>query len=109
MKEILLYPNQIIALNDPSLYSKDALRSYFEISKKGPLPACLVLHASNGIPYFKGENSKTIEYNKKFAEFLGKHPKAEYFLLDGNHKTTAATLTHKQIPAILIEKKRRFR
>lgn len=102
MKQLTLLPNQIIALNDSHLYSQDVLKKYFEISKTSQLPSCPVIHKSKGIPYSNKLEARN--YNQKFKQFLESHPKAEYFLLDGNHKTTAATLNHKKIPVILIEK-----
>jgi hypothetical protein len=40
---------------------------------------------------------------KKFDEFEKNHPKVKYFALDGNHRTTAASLTKSKIPAMLFE------
>lgn len=106
MKKLNLSPNQIIALNDSQLYSQTALKKYFNIFKKSKkLPFCPVIHKSKGIPYFKGKNKKSLEYNNQLKKFIKKHPKAKYFLLDGNHKTTAATLLNKKILAISLENK----
>lgn len=39
----------------------------------------------------------------KFMEFEKEHPKVNFFALDGNHRTTAASLTKSKIPAMLFE------
>jgi hypothetical protein len=67
------------------------------------LPPCPVIHKSLGIPYIDGSDLKSAQYNKLLRTFLEKNPRAEYFLIDGSHKTTAATLSHKLIPAVVIE------
>lgn len=106
MKQIKLSPNQIIALNDSHIYSQEALKKYFEMFKANskPVAFCPVIKKTLGIPFSKGKDLKSKEYNKKFEAFINKHPHAEYFLLDGNHKTTASALMHQKINAILIEK-----
>ena len=44
---------------------------------------------------------KTIQ--KKFFDFEKSHPEVTYFALDGNHRTTAASLTRSTIPVMLFE------
>ncbi len=107
MKHKLLRPNQIITLRDYPLYNPHILRIYFRVFSKNQgkiLPPCPVIHKSSGIPFVKGRNG----YNALLATFLDKHPDAEYFLLDGSHKTTAATLSRKLIPVVIIEKDEDF-
>ncbi len=40
---------------------------------------------------------------EKFVYFEKNHPEVKYFALDGNHRTTAASLTKSKIPAMLFE------
>lgn len=106
MKYKLLRPDQIITLRDYPLYSDHILRIYYRIFSKNQgkiLPPCPVIHKSTGIPIVHGKDEKSKKYNTLLRNFLEKHPKAEYFLLDGSHKTTAATLSHKLIPVVIIE------
>lgn len=106
MKKKLLRPNQIITLRDYPVYNKDVLKIYFRIFQKGHgriLPPCPVIHKSIGIPYVKNNNAKSRKYHRLLEGYLEKNPKAEYFLMDGGHKTAAATLAHKKIHAFIVE------
>ena len=106
MKYKLLHPNQIITLKDYPLYNQHILRIYFRIFSKGQgkiLPPCPVIHKSTGIPFASGKDAKSKKYNALLNDFLKKNPEAEYFLLDGSHKTTAATLSKKMVPVVIIE------
>jgi len=47
-------------------------------------------------------------FAKELSKYLKENPHAEYFLLDGGHKTTAATLSHSLIPVWVIEKDQDF-
>ncbi|MBI2437001.1 MAG: hypothetical protein HYV41_04645 [Candidatus Magasanikbacteria bacterium] len=40
---------------------------------------------------------------EKFVEFEKNHLQVKYFALDGNHRSTAASLTKSKIPAMLFE------
>ena len=99
MKIIELNPNQIITLNDYPVYSDYDLKKYFEICQlKGKLPY---------IPVIKKRIVKKHLDNKllkKFQEFEQENPKAEYFMLDGTHRTTALTLSGCKITTIVYEK-----
>lgn len=112
MKHKLLRPNQIITLRDYPLYNEHILKIYFRIFVKNQgkiLPPCPVIHKSLGTPFVKNKNARSKTYNTLLRKFLETHPRAEYFLLDGSHKTTAATLSHKLIPALIIEQNRDFK
>lgn len=107
MKNTLLNPKQIITLRDYPVYNEQILKIYFRIFQKGQgkiLPACPVIHKSTAIPFVNGKDFKSKRYNTLLEKYLKKNPKTEYFLLDGSHKTTAATLARKKIPVLLIEK-----
>lgn len=106
MKNKLLHPDQIITLRDYPLYNPHILRIYFRIFSKNQgkiLPPCPVVHKSLGIPLANGKDNKSRKYNALLNDFIGKNPTAEYFLLDGSHKTTAATLSKQMIPVVIIE------
>ncbi len=106
MKYKLLLPNQIITLRDYPLYNQHILRIYFRIFSKNQgkiLPPCPVIYKSSGVPFANGKDTKSKKYNSLLNDFLKKNPDAEYFLLDGSHKTTAATLSNKMIPVVIIE------
>jgi len=106
MKYKLLRPNQIITLKDYPVFNEHILVIYYRIFVKNQgkiLPPCPVIHKSLGIPFVNGKDIKSKKYNMLLKNFLKKHPQAEYFLIDGSHKTTAATLSHKLIPTVAIE------
>jgi len=112
MKHKLLRPDQIITLRDYPLFNEHILRIYFRIFAKNQgkiLPPCPVIHKSFGAPFINKKNIKSKKYNTLLKKFLDNCPHAEYFLLDGSHKTTAATLSHKLIPVVVIEQDKDFK
>jgi len=112
MRYKLLRPNQIITLRDYPLYNQHILRIYFRIFSKNQgkiLPPCPVIHKSLGTPLVSGRDAKSKKHNALLNGFLDKNPDAEYFLLDGSHKTTAATLSKKMIPVVIIEQDKDFK
>lgn len=107
MKKKLLSPDQIITLRDYPVHNAHILVIFFRIFSKGQgkiLPPCPVIDKSSGIPYVRGKDAKSKKYNTMLEKFLADNPRAEYFLLDGSHKTSAAALARKKIPVIVIEK-----
>lgn len=101
-----LQPNQIIALFDDPIRYELILKIYFKIFQKGAnkiISPCPVIHKSTGIPFIDGNQKEAKRYNDLLIKFLKTHPEAEYFLLDGTHKTTAATLAHELIPVIIFK------
>jgi hypothetical protein len=111
MKKKLLKSEQIITLRDYPVYNEQILKIYFRVFQKGYgriLPPCPVIHKFVGIPYIKGSDMKSKQYNLRLKKYLKENPKAQYFLLDGGHKTAAATLAHKIIPVLVIEKDEDF-
>ena len=101
-----LSPEQIITLNDYPVHNEQVLKIYFHIFKRAPSIICSVpvIHKSSGLPFLKGKTRRATKYNKKLLAFLRTHPSAEYFLLDGTHRTTAAALTHHKIPVMIFQK-----
>lgn len=106
MKIKYLKPNQIITLNDFPVHNEQCLKIYFRIFQRGYsriVPPCPVIHKSIGAPFIEGSGRKIELYNQTLTHFLEQNPQAEYFLLDGSHRTTAATLCHKKIPVLVFE------
>ena len=103
MKIKILNPNQIITLNDSPIRNEQILKLYFRMFHKGKrsiVPPCPVIHKDLLVNNF---NNKL---KNLFRIFEIKNPKAQYFLLDGSHKTTAATLSHKRIPVMIFKSDR---
>src|SRR3989344_4491320 len=95
-----LSPYQIITLNDYPIRHEQILKIYFRMFQKGGnkivLP-CPVVHKNLVINNFEDKLKNT------FNKFEVINPKAKYFLLDGSHKTTAATLSNKKIPIMIFQ------
>ncbi|MBI4896723.1 MAG: hypothetical protein HY832_04215 [Candidatus Aenigmarchaeota archaeon] len=112
MQKKMLDPNQIVALKDYPLRSEQILKIYFRVFQKKQgniLPRCPVIHISSGIPYMHGNDKKSQLYNQALDEFFGDHPNAEYFLVDGNHKSVAAALSYQRLPVIVLREKEDFK
>lgn len=112
MKKKVLRSEQIITLNDYPVRNMQILKIYFRIFQKGQgkiVPPCPVIHKSIGIPLIKGEGIKIKKYNALLMRFLEQNPQAEYFLLDGTHKTTAATLSRNKIPVMVFRRDKDIR
>jgi len=98
MKLKKLSPNQIITLNDYPIYDKDILNKYINQCKlKEKIPYVPVIEKDRVKKYLNDE--LLVEFKK----FESKNPKAEYFMLDGSHRTTALALTKCKIPSIVYE------
>lgn len=96
MQTKLLGPHQIITFNDYPIYNEQILKIYFKIFQEGVgriIPPVPVISLNLVQPHMK---------NPRLAEFLSNHPEAEYFLLDGSHKTTAAALAGQPILAMVF-------
>ncbi|MBU0458707.1 hypothetical protein KJ652_02160 [Patescibacteria group bacterium] len=95
-----LSPNQIITLHDFPLHSEQVLKLYFRIYQKGSgkiIPPCPVLNRKLVEVSFSGKTKDA------YDEFMSNNPQAEYFLLDGSHKTTAAALTGMPVSVMVYQ------
>ncbi|MFH1286847.1 MAG: hypothetical protein ABII02_03810 [Candidatus Magasanikbacteria bacterium] len=96
-----LDPSQVITLNDYPVNSDDMLIKYFRMCELGEKLAFVPLIKKNAVKPYLSDNLRKI-----FEVFEKKHGKAEYFMLDGSHRTTALSLRGSKIPAIVYEKDR---
>src|SRR3989344_3809612 len=98
MKTIELAPNQIITLNDYPVHSDSVLTEYFAKCKLGEeVPFVPVIRKNIVRKYF---DDKLLE---EFDKFERQNHAAEYFMLDGSHRTTALTLAGRKITAIIYQ------
>ncbi|MBU0459764.1 MAG: hypothetical protein KJ771_03065 [Nanoarchaeota archaeon] len=98
MKTLELNPNQIITLNDYPVHSDSVLSEYYKKCKLGEdVPFVPVIRKDVVRKYL---DSNLLE---EFKRFEHKNPVAEYFMLDGSHRTTALTLAGCKISAIVYE------
>jgi len=98
MKTLELNPNQIITLNDYPVHSDSILNEYYKKCKLGEdVPFVPVIR--------KDVVRKYLDANllEEFERFEHQNPVAEYFMLDGSHRTTALTLAGCKITAIIYE------
>ncbi|MBU1167524.1 hypothetical protein KKC60_03920 [Patescibacteria group bacterium] len=106
MKLITLHPSQIMTTNDFPVHNEQILKIYFKICQKKHidiLPPLPVYHKSLGLPLLGGSGKDIKKHNIAIKSFFEENPGVEYILMDGSHKTTALTLTHNLIPAIVIK------
>jgi len=97
MKTIELNPDRIITLNDFPVHNAKVLTDYFRRFKQGEKPALVpVIMKEHVKKYFEPD------LLKKFRIFERKY-RAEFFMLDGSHRTTALTLAGLKIQAIIYE------
>lgn len=98
MKTIELTSSQIITLNDYPVHSDSVLSEYFTKCKLGEkVPFVPVIRKDIVRKYF---DDKLL---KEFERFERQNQVAEYFMLDGSHRTTALTLAGCKIKAIIYE------
>ncbi|MBT7902657.1 hypothetical protein HN587_02265 [Candidatus Woesearchaeota archaeon] len=105
MKLITLSAEQIMTTNDFPVHNEHILKIYFKIAKTNPelLPPTPVIPISLGLPLLSEDNEFAINHNVSLKKFFKDNPKVKYIMCDGSHKTTALTLTHNLINAMLIE------
>lgn len=107
MKLLEITDNEIITMDDYPIHDLQTgvsdgviLKLYFRIFQEhcaNIVARTIVLPKKFVAPVF----DKKIK--KKFDEFENNHPHVKYFALDGNHRTTAASLAKSKIPAMLFE------
>ena len=101
-----LKPCEIITTRDFPVHNPHILKIYFKICKHGNieiLPPTPVIPLSVGLPLLSGKTKREKEYNKKVKEYVKKNKKIKYLMCDGSHKTTALTLTHNKIHAVILK------
>jgi|ETNmetMinimDraft_2_1059921.scaffolds.fasta_scaffold19299_3 hypothetical protein len=67
------------------------------------IPMIPVIHKDIVILYFNDD------LREKFEKFINLNPKSDYIMLDGNHRTTALTLSQNLLGAIVLENDEDFR
>jgi hypothetical protein len=106
MKIKNLKPSEIITTKDFPVHNTHILKIYFKICKTGSweiLPPTPVIPLSVGLPLLAGKSKKEKEYNVRMKDWLGLNKKIKYIMCDGSHKTTALTLTHHLIHAVILK------
>jgi hypothetical protein len=106
MKIKSIKPNEILTTKDFPVHNPHILKIYFRVCERGHeqiLPPTPIIPLSVGLPLLAGKSKKAQDYNKRIKEFLRKNKKIKYLMIDGNHKTTALTLTHKPIHAMILK------
>jgi hypothetical protein len=98
VKTIDLAPEQIITLNDYPIHSYRVLSGYYSRCRSGEeLPLVPVIRRDVVRKHLDDE------LLDEFERFERENPVAEYFMVDGSHRTTALDLAGCSIPAIIYE------
>ena len=103
MEKRILQPEQIIVIGDGLIGSKHILEIYFRIFDRGNcncLPPTIVVHKTTRVPLLREDHDG---YNDGLKSYLKRHKNAEYFLLDGHHRSIAATLCHRPTSALELK------
>ncbi len=98
MEFIELNTLQAITTRDFPVYSAEVLDWYFEIYQSGngdDLPPVPLMHTELVLPHLQGTTGTILQ------KYIRQNPQAEYFLLNGSHRTTAANLTGHIIKGML--------
>ncbi len=106
MKELTLPSDQIIIPDSGDIIrNDDILRVYFRVFNQGQgnvLPPCIVTHKDKIDPtYLARKFNDTVGATQFYRKLMNAKP--EYLLLDGTHKTLAATLTYSPISVLELE------
>ncbi|MBN2096726.1 hypothetical protein JW752_05040 [Candidatus Peregrinibacteria bacterium] len=94
-----LTPAQVITTRDFPVHSAEVLQRYFEIYRRGEndgLPPVPLMHKDLVVPHFDETTGDL------FQEYIRQNPQAEYFLLNGSHRTTSANLTRNMIKGMFL-------
>lgn len=102
MEKKILQPGQIIVPGEYELGEEQILKIYFGVFNRRCgeiMPPAIVAHHSKGdrLKYYGASSNEAVirNYKEKLERLISQG--AEYFLLDGNHRTVAAALTHNPI------------
>ena len=101
----MLHPDQLVALKDYPIRHTKILRIYYQVFSEGKGKAvspCPVIPKPQGVLYLRSKDKRFKPYNAELEKFMKSHPKARYFLLDGNHRSIAAALAHRSMPALIL-------
>ena len=102
MQYIAVKSEEIIAMADyPPLHSPGSLKEYYWKFKAGlavePVPLIPVEIAIACFEKLKSGHLRTLR------QFLQHHRTAHYFMLGGKHRSAAAVLAGKEIPALVVQ------
>lgn len=106
MKIKNLKPSEILTNRDFPVHNTHILKIYFKICINGHkeiLPPTPVVPLSVGLPLLKTKTKKAKEYNARIKKYVKENKNVKYFMCDGSHKTTALTLTHNKIHAVILK------
>lgn len=106
MRKTYLDPDQIITLSDFPVHNEHVLKMYYKMCHEGAhklVPPCPVVKREVALQPIPSSSAKARRYNQLLAAFVASHPNAKYVLLDGSHRTTAATLARKKTAVLVFE------
>jgi hypothetical protein len=104
MERKMLQPEQIIISGDYELGNNKILQIYFRIYDRGhreDIPPVIVINKNKIRPSYVREKLQYMIATDLYQKIMSS--KAEYLLLDGNHRSVAATLYHNPIDSLEIQ------
>ncbi len=107
MERKILQPEQIIVPGEYELGNESILKIYFRVFDREhdkDLPPVIVTHKSKINPSYLSDSYSDKQKADEFYQML-MDSEAQYLLLDGNHKSVAATLCHIPIHSLNLERR----
>jgi hypothetical protein len=133
MKNLMLKPEEVLCPGEYDQFTPETVRMYFHMDKKGHAadwPQIIVvksgpqaemvawfetkirefMHEGENRPWEPAQknaaqkNASSNIFRKVYMHFLNAAEKSPYFLIDGNHRTIAATLAHSPIHSLEVER-----
>ena len=101
-----LHTDHILTLSDYPVHNQQVLKLYHRMFWKGHqalVPSLPVVQIDAVCLGVAGNSPKKKHYNEILSKFLSRHPKVKYCLVDGSHKSTAASLCKKNIKALILQ------
>lgn len=99
-KRTELSSTRIITLTDFSVYNVRILEIYYHLFRdrlSSILPSCALIHKDMILPYFSDD------VKSRFESFYQDNPQADYFLLNGSHRSSAQDLNGLDLDVVIFE------
>lgn len=102
---VLVDPDLVIGMNDyPPLHSPEDLKKYYDCFRsKNAVQVIPVIPVNLVLAYFRNDAERFAKYEHKWREFVTAHPQIGYFMVDGKHRASAATLAGEKLPCVIIK------
>jgi hypothetical protein len=105
MQILQIKPDHILTTHDFPVHNEHILKMYFKMARHSAqlIPPTPLIRVSLQTLLLPENFPNAIRHNQAIKVYLEKHPEIGFVMLDGSHKTTALTLTHNLIHALVAE------